>query len=242
MTSSVGVLAAEHPRLRVVLEELGIDYCCSGNRSLADAAAAEGLPIQRVMDELARAPQAAGPYNVIWFDKSLAQVMEHLRGHHRAVSLEVLARCAVLFEIVGEARLLDAELLEPLRQAFHKFINELTPHIEREKRIIFPFIETMEEAWERNTPPPPRFEGGLRAAVAPICLEHESLNEALRQFRAGRALLVCIDDRSCRHLANHLRDLERELHEAMNLENFVLYPRAIDLEDQLCTGAVLAQT
>jgi iron-sulfur cluster repair protein YtfE (RIC family) len=37
---------------------------------------------------------------------------------------------------------------------------------------------------------------------------------------------MCIDDRVCRRLASHLQDLERDLHEVMNLENFVLYPRA----------------
>jgi regulator of cell morphogenesis and NO signaling len=239
-TSSVGVLAAEHPRLRTVLEELGIDYCCSGNRNLADAAAAEGLPIQRVLEEIARAPEAAGPHNVVWFDKSLAQLIEHIVGHHRALSIESLARGAVLFELVAEARALDPELLEPLRHDYHELINELMPHSEREQHILFPYIEAMEESWERGTPPPPRFEGGLRAALAPVCLEHETLSESLRAFRAGRALLTCLDDRVCRRLANHLQDLERDLHEAMNLENFVLYPRAIEMEDQLWEARVPA--
>ena len=238
--TSVGVLAAEDPRLRAVLEELGIDYCCSGNRNLADAAAAEGLPIQRVMEEIARAPEATGPHNVVWLDKSLRQLIEHIIGHHRALSIETLARGAVLLDLIGEANLLDAEILEPLRHELHHFINALIPHSEREQRILFPYIEAMEDAWERGTPPPPRFEGGLRAALAPICLEHEALSESLRRFRAGRALLVCIDDRTCRRLASHLHDLERDLHEAMNLENFVLYPRAIELEDQLWSAAVPA--
>jgi regulator of cell morphogenesis and NO signaling len=119
-------------------------------------------------------------------------------------------------------------------------VNELMPHSEREQKILFPYIEAMEEAWERGTPPPPRFEGGLRAAIAPLCLEHERLSESLRHFRAGRALLVCIDNRACRRLAVHLQELERDLHEAMNLENFVLYPRGIELEDQLWSVVVPA--
>ena len=93
---------------------------------------------------------------------------------------------------------------------------------------------------KRGIPPPPRFEGGLRAAIAPVCLEHQKLSESLRRFRTGRALLACIDDRVCRRLENHLRELERDLHEAMNLENFVLYPRAIELEDQLSEARVPA--
>lgn len=230
---NVGVLAAEDPRLRAVLEELGIDYCCSGNRNLADAAAAEGLPIQRVLEEIARAPVAAGPHAVVWFDKSLAQLVEHIEGHHRALTLESLARGAVLFELVAEENVLDAELVDPLREGYHAFVNALVPHSEREQRILFPYIEALEDAWERGAPPPPRFEGGLRAALAPVCLEHQELSESLRQFRAGRALLACVDDRLCRRLATHLEELERDLHEAMNLENFVLYPRALELEEQV---------
>ncbi|HYU24902.1 MAG TPA: DUF542 domain-containing protein [Thermoanaerobaculia bacterium] len=95
---SVGALAAEHPRLRAVLEELGIDYCCSGNRNLADAAAAEGLPIQRVTEEIARAPEAAGSRGAVWLDKPMAQIIGHIADRHRAVSLESFARGAVLFE------------------------------------------------------------------------------------------------------------------------------------------------
>jgi regulator of cell morphogenesis and NO signaling len=240
MKTSVGVLAASHPRLRAVLEELGVDYCCSGNRTLADAAAAEGLPIQRVMEEIGRAPEAAGPHNVVWFDKSLVELMKHVSEHHRGLALEPLARAAVLFDIVAEEKLIDAEVLDPLRQTFQKFVNDLIPHIEREERIVFPAIEAVEEEWEHGTPPPPRFEGGLRAVLAPLYLEHDALNTALRQFRNGRVLLSCIDHRSCRQLAHRLRDIEHDLHEAMNLENFVLFPRAIALEDQLCNSTVMA--
>ena len=151
--------------------------------------------------------------------------------------MESLARGAVLFELIAEGRLLDPEILEPMRHEFHQFVNELVPHNEREQRILFPYIETMEEAWERGSPPPPRFEGGLRTALIPVSLAHNALSESLRRLRAGRALLVCIDDRTCRRLAAHLQEVERDLHETMNLENFVLYPRAIELEDQLWSGA-----
>ena len=35
---TVGQLAAEHPAVRPVLEEYGIDYCCSGIEALGTAA------------------------------------------------------------------------------------------------------------------------------------------------------------------------------------------------------------
>ena len=166
-------------------------------------------------------------------DRSLGQLIAHITEHHRAVSLESLARGAVLFDLIAEANALDPEILDPLRREFYELVNTLVPHNEREQRILFPNIEAMEEAWERGTPLPPRFEGGLRAAIAPVCLDHQALSDSLRRLRAGGAVLACSDDRGCLRLAMHLQQIERDLHEAMNLENFVLYPRAIELEDQL---------
>lgn len=236
----VGVLAASNSAVRNALEELGIDYCCSGNRSLADAAAAEGLPLQAVVASIERASMAAEPTQQSWFDASLRDVIAHLRREHLTVSLEVLARTAVLFEVITDAKVLDHELLDPLRQTFHRFVNDLTPHIEREEHILFPILEAIEEAWTRGSEPPPRFEGGLRNAIAPNFIEHDRINDELRELRSGRALLACIDDRTSQQLSRNLEQLERHLHRMMNIENFVLYPRAIALEDQLVEEPVLA--
>ena len=68
--------------------------------------------------------------------------------------------------------------------------------------------------------------------------------ETLRTAVVGQRSeeLVLERYRVCRRLENHLRELERDLHEPMNLENFVLYPRAIELEDQLWDARVPAHS
>lgn len=221
---SVGVLAASNSTLRNALEDLGIDYCCSGNRSLADAAAAEGLPVRSVLTAIERACATTEPRQRSWFDASLHDVIAHLRTLHRNVSLESLAKTAVLFELVAESRVLDDELLDPIRQTFHRFVNDVVPHAEREENILFPILETA-----------PR-DGGLRRTLMANHLEHERINDELRELRSGRAVLACIDDRNCRRLTAALQEIERQVHETINLENFVLYPRALEIEEQLVTA------
>jgi len=229
----VGVLAASNSALRNALEDLGIDYCCSGNRSLADAAAAEGLPVRSVLAAIERVTVTTEPTHRPWADASVRDVVAHLQSQYDRMSLESLAKIAVLFEVVADARVLDAELLEPVRQTFHRFVNDVVPHREREHHILFPILIGLEESWNRAGEQPPRFEGGLRHVVAENFLEHERMNEELRELRSGRALLACIDDRNCRRLAAALQQLEAAMHETVNLENFVLFPRALAIEDQL---------
>jgi regulator of cell morphogenesis and NO signaling len=43
------------PRMLPVLRELGIDTCCGGGLTLAQAAASAGIPTERVLERLLRA-------------------------------------------------------------------------------------------------------------------------------------------------------------------------------------------
>jgi regulator of cell morphogenesis and NO signaling len=43
MTKTVGEIAAENPSSMRVFERFGIDYCCGGNVSLAEACRSRGI-------------------------------------------------------------------------------------------------------------------------------------------------------------------------------------------------------
>jgi iron-sulfur cluster repair protein YtfE (RIC family) len=43
---------ARDPRALAVLESMGINHCCGGNLSLAEAAAAAGVPLTTLLDAL----------------------------------------------------------------------------------------------------------------------------------------------------------------------------------------------
>jgi regulator of cell morphogenesis and NO signaling len=45
-----------HPRLARELERRGLDYCCGGRRTVADASTAAGLDPRTVVDELVAQP------------------------------------------------------------------------------------------------------------------------------------------------------------------------------------------
>ncbi len=54
-------LVAENPARAVVLDHLGLDFCCHGNRSLSDACAAAGLDpdsVRTALDDVAEVPSS----------------------------------------------------------------------------------------------------------------------------------------------------------------------------------------
>jgi regulator of cell morphogenesis and NO signaling len=55
MHETVGELVAERPGWARVFEELGIDYCCGGQRTLREACERRGLSLDAVLRRLAAA-------------------------------------------------------------------------------------------------------------------------------------------------------------------------------------------
>ena len=51
-TKTVREYALEIPAATRIFEKLGIDYCCGGGKSLADACTAAGVSVVEVLDSL----------------------------------------------------------------------------------------------------------------------------------------------------------------------------------------------
>lgn len=168
-TVCAGFLAASDARVREVLEELGIDYVSSGERTLVEAAAAEGIGVDRILAALSRDPGEAEPHSD-WSDASSAEVATRVRREVHPRTLELLAGAAYLFAQRGPG---DA------RTAFRRLVREVLRHVEREERELLPPLEAGELV--------------ARELVALSFLEHETINGLLRSVRNGEPLGPVLD-------------------------------------------------
>ncbi|HET7706442.1 MAG TPA: hemerythrin domain-containing protein [Thermoanaerobaculia bacterium] len=241
LSVSAGMLAASNPRLRGVLEDLGIDYCCSEDRTVQDVAAAAGVTVNDLEAAIGLASEEAPAPHEAWLEESLSALIAHLEVGH-ATKAAAVSRISTLFEMVAPATSRQVAF-GVLRAAFHELIIELMPHTQREEIVIFPFVLAMESAGLKGTPLPDRPQGGLEALLHPLSGEHRQIQAALAKMRsAALDLHVHGHDEFGRRLVSELRDLSREVHEFMNLETFVLFPRAMSLEARLYAEPAIRQS
>lgn len=232
-SAPVGALAASNPHLRSVLEDLGIDYCCTEERTVLDVATAAGLTLMDLESAIGHVREEGGePPEEAWTVEPPSAVIAHLEAGH-ASKAAVVSRIWTLTESASPSMARQAAF-GVLRAAFHELIIELLPHTQREELVIFPFVLDMESAAVGGGPLPRRPNGGLRALVPPLSNEHRRIQDALSQMRAAWLdLQGSVHDEVGAHMLAEMRDLTRAVHEFMNLEMFVLFPRAIALEDRL---------
>jgi len=232
-TRTVRELAVEVPNATRVFEKLGIDYCCGGTKPLAEACGAAGLQVDEVIRELEASSQATNGGERDVAAGSLSELIGHIVRTHHKFTREEIARLKALLDKVCAAHGKNHAELGTIRETFLGLAQELTLHLMKEENVLFPYIVRMEEGQLKNSPVPTPPFGTVQNPVGMMMHEHDGAGEALRRIRAlSRDFSVpgdaCV---SYRTLYEGLAGFEADLHQHIHLENNILFPRSIEMED-----------
>jgi regulator of cell morphogenesis and NO signaling len=237
VAKSVAELVVKHPETRKPLEEMGIDYCCGGKNSLKHACENAGLSPQDVVRKLKEVVEAAGKGQL---DKtkldeiSLKELIEHIVNEHHVFLKKELPRLKSLREKVYRAhQQKHGRMLENLDRVLEKLRIDIEMHLAKEEQILFPAIEQIENHVEQGGPEPEMHCGSITNPIKQMEYEHEVAGSLLAEIRKNTSEYEPPADacESFKALYDGLRELEDNLHEHIHLENNILFPKAVKLEE-----------
>lgn len=230
----IGECVTNWPATARVFESYGVDYCCGGKQTIQSACNQSSLNLGQVLNQLESAisGQSTGTGNAEpqWSSHSLMELCRHIvETHHQYLRTE-LPRLSRLVDKVYKAHAASHPELAALSQAFKSLCDELMPHMMKEEQILFPAIVGLEQSVET-----PQFPFGT--VQNPIrMMEHEHLHagDELAQIRDITGQYTPPDDACPTYLAmlEGLHELERNMHQHVHKENNILFPRAIQLEQE----------
>jgi regulator of cell morphogenesis and NO signaling len=233
-TRTVREYAVEMPAATRIFESLGIDYCCGGHQSLAEACAKAGLAVDGVLDSLKKIqpsePNSDAPE---WQTASLSELITHIVEKHHVFTREELERLdALLKKVCGVHGQNHRELFD-IQSEFKKLRSDLEPHMLKEENVLFPYISLLEQTKKQNAPAPRAPFGTVRNPVRMIMSEHDAAGYILGRMREASSDYTVPADGciSYQTLYSALAGLEADLHQHIHLENNILFPRAVEQED-----------
>ena len=209
---TVAEIARRMPHALDVFEEAGIDYSCRGARPLAEAAAGAGFTAEELT---ARIAETTADDAVDWTTKPLGELTRFLAADHESTIRTTLGALRQSIKRCGDAARRIAVI-------FAGYSTSVIAHMLNEERDLFPCILYLEDAAGGR---PPRI--GQR--VLREMVEHETFREKLRTMRELAWQLP--PSEAVLDLRARLNACSREVHQHIHLENNVLYPRAIALEN-----------
>lgn len=233
-TKTIRDIALESPETTRVFEELKIDYCCGGRKPLDQACIDAGLDPEIVAQKIEAAIVAHDGRDRSESPESLSpsELIDHIVSTHHIFTANEVERLTPLMEKVCSRHGEQHRELFDLQTVFTALADSIAPHMQKEEMVLFPYIQSLESSITGHGRVSPPHFGTLENPIRMMMLDHDSDGERLRKMR-NISNDYTLPDGACPSytaLYAGLADLERDLHRHIHLENNVLFPAAVKLE------------
>lgn len=237
---SVEELLATLPAAPLVFEVLGINSCCMTERSLDDACAGAGPNTEEVIDALSARPITAQP--AFDWDKAGRPLSEltarivsqyHRQARRRLVALIQSART------LCSAHAARYPWFWEIRDQLERIARDLIPHMSKEERFLFPYINGFEKGVPDTEIVIPLF-GTIQFPLQAVHHDHAADLAAIKALRDSTKNFASAEGTCAQFNAffANLSEFLTELQEHIQVENNILFPRAVEMEKRAARNSV----
>ena len=215
-TATLAQIAIDSPAAPGIFLRHGLDFCCHGQRSLAQACTEKGLDPRIVIGELEAAAATRGDATS-WKDRPLGELIDFILERYHAPLRRDLPGLVELADKVERVHAEKPSCPRGIARHLAEVLASVESHLGKEEQMLFPLIRS----------------GRGAMAFMPVKVmmsEHEDHGVSLRRTRQLTADLVAPPEActSWRALYGELIRLEADLMEHIHLENNILFPRAVN--------------
>ncbi|EPB8165749.1 iron-sulfur cluster repair di-iron protein [Clostridium perfringens] len=222
---SLGKVVTVYPAVVKKFNDMELDYCCGGSKSLELALKEKGIDIDKFVEDLNKEFKEFKFENsqyVDWREKSSEELINHIVETHHGETFRLLKEIDPLMVKVFRVHFSHGpELLMKVHSLFGKLKCELEEHLLKEENILFPLMIKYDKAKDEKE------KKEIEEDIRIIVNEHEAAGDILKE------LAEVTDDYkvpewgciSFKLLYDYLHDLEKDLFIHIHKENNILFPR-----------------
>lgn len=220
-----------------VFKKWGINFCCGGQKSLAEVCSIQQLPEKQVKEDLEKAVQTLSISNALPFDKwpvdFLVQYLMNVHHEYLRQTLPALKENITSF-ISGHKK--KYPYLAEVENIFNTLASQLEETTAKEEADIFPYILQLASTYKRKETYASLFVRTMRFQLAKeVQAEQQRTANMLKELRQATDTYQFAEKACTRHqvIYHKLREFDADLVQHAHLENNILYPRAIQMEQEL---------
>jgi regulator of cell morphogenesis and NO signaling len=231
--TTIREIVATDFRTAATFQRFGLDFCCNGCRTIEQGCREAGVDeeaLLRELDSVMSTPSGPSPRFAAWDAQTLIDYI--VANHHTYVrqALPVLLEHTQKIAAVHGER--HSELVH-IARLFERVADEMTEHMAKEEQILFPFIAKAANAAAGGSPLPAPPFGTVENPIRMMEHEHQFVGDAMAEMRSLTAGYAAPEDACAtyRVCLQELAAFEEDLHAHVHLENNILFPKAIAVEN-----------
>jgi len=232
---TIGEMVAKDYRKAQVFKNMGIDFCCGGKKTIAEVCKKKGIDPVEVERQLSSIKGENTSSETDFQKWDIGFLTDYIiNTHHQYVKdnssfiLEIAQKVA---RVHGDRH---PELIS-VAETFSRIARDLTLHMVKEEKILFPFIKELAYYKKIDAAVPEADFGRVSTPIHIMELEHEQAGEDFETIRALTTNYTLPADACSSYtiLFKKLEEYESDLNRHVHLENNILFPKAIQLEKEL---------
>jgi len=217
-------------RAGAILDRYHLDFCCGGALSLADACQQRGVKVEEIVTDIESLTDSS--YEAPG-DDPVALIAHIVDTHHSYVRQSLPEILDHLSTVVAAHESRHPELAF-IESQFSKVAKDLLQHLVKEEQVLFPYIESLADAIDHKGPRPPDMFGTVQNPIRMMEIEHQEAGDRMVAIRELSHNYTPPADacNTYRLVMEELQAFERDLHRHVDLENNVLFPKTLELEEK----------
>jgi regulator of cell morphogenesis and NO signaling len=228
---TVAEVVTENIKSAHIFKKYGIDFCCGGGITIEKACAKKDVNYSQLVEELSKVDNPSKAYN--YNNWKLDFLVDHIENvHHTYVEENIPLILQYSNKVARVHGHHYSEVIE-INNLFTEVANELSAHMKKEELILFPFIKQLVKAEKENTTAPSPHFGTVNNPIQMMENEHENAGNIFKEI-ARLTNNYNPPEGACntfKALYAKLDEFEQDLHQHIHLENNILFPKAIQLEN-----------
>jgi len=232
---TLGQIAAKDLRKAQVFKKYGLDFCCGGKKTVKEACAEKGLDVTKVEQELQHADQLPSSRPIPYGDWSLDFLADYIVNTHHSYVAKNLPDIKAYSDKVRKVHGNNHPELIRINELVQEVYTELTAHMAKEERVLFPYIKELVIAAKNTQPLHAAHFGTVQNPINMMEMEHEMVGKNLDEIRTLSNNYLLPEDACASYslLYRMLDEFEEDLHLHIHLENNILFPKALEMEKEL---------
>lgn len=221
-----------------VFEKYNLDINSFGEKTVKGACEELGIKHDKVLSDLASLGSLKIEIPVRVDEWELDFLVDYIiNNHHRYVRNMIPVISMHLEKVASAHGKKHVETIE-VSKIFSTVYKEFKQHMMKEEEILFPYIKYLVKVKNGENKFEKPYFGKIGNPINMMELEHQSAGEdmyAIRRLLNNYTLPSDACD-TFRIMLRELKEFEEDHHKHLHLENNILFPKAIVLEEQLMAG------
>jgi len=232
--TSVGDIVKSHFQTVKIFDHYQIDFCCGGKQSLAEACAKKSIDPNKIIAQLEEAIKILTL--VPKFDEMpLDALIQYIREKHHSYVREQIPMLTKFLDKIEQVHGNKHPEIEMINAHFKASVKSLSQHMEQEENELFSLIEKLLKIKNGESVDASSISIIAEESISSLIKDHE--NEGSRFEEISRLTLSYQPPRGAcntfRAAYENLFAFEKDLHRHVHLENNILFPKAIRLEQDV---------